>query len=198
MKSVIVKDEASAMSLAKEMKNGTWVVLYYAEWCGHCSQMKPEWNKFKSSCNKNVNIGEVEHSSMDLLHKRPEIKGYPTIRMYNNNTEVGEFEQERTEDKMLDFVNSHLSSKDNKHDEPASASNIMNNISKSLSYKKFSKKSSKKASKKASKKSSKKASKKASIKKTKKTKKSTKSRVAMIKKVKGNPRKKLSNAVLMN
>lgn len=198
MKSVIVKDEASAMSLAKEMKNGTWVVLYYAEWCGHCSQMKPEWNKFKSSCNKNVNIGEVEHSSMDLLHKRPEIKGYPTIRMYNNNTEVGEFEQERTEDKMLDFVNSHLSIKDNNLDEPASASNIMNNISKSLSYKKFSKKSSKKASKKASKKSSKKASKKASIKKTKKTKKSTKSRVAMIKKVKGNPRKKLSNAVLMN
>ena len=109
---------------------------------------------------------------------------------YNNNTEVGEFEQERTEDKMLDFVNSHLSSKDNKHDEPASASNIMNNISKSLSYKKFSKKSSKKASKKSSKK--------ASIKKTKKTKKSTKSQVAMIKKVKGNPRKKLSNAVLMN
>ena len=86
MKSVIVKDEASAMSLAKEMKNGPWVVLYYAEWCGHCSHMKPEWNKFKSSCNKNVNIGEVEHSSMDLLHKRPEIKGYPTIRMYNNNT----------------------------------------------------------------------------------------------------------------
>ena len=182
MKSVIVKDEASAMSLAKEMKNGPWVVLYYAEWCGHCSHMKPEWNKFKSSCNKNVNIGEVEHSSMDLLHKRPEIKGYPTIRMYNNNTEVGEFEQERTENKMLDFVNSHLSSKDNKLDEPASASNIMNNIAKSLSYKKISKKASKKAS----------------IKKTKKTKKSTKSRVAMIKKVKGKPRKKLSNAVLMN
>ena len=46
-----------------------------------------------------------------------------------------------------EFVNSHLSSKDNKLNEPASASNIMSNIAKSLSSKKS---SGKKATKKLS------------------------------------------------
>lgn len=192
MKSVSVKDTASANTLAKEMRDGTWIVLYYADWCGHCVHMKPEWNKFKSSCPKNVNIGEVEHSSMSLLPTKPEIRGYPTIKMYDNNAEVAEFEDERTENKMIEFVNSHLSSKNNNIEKTESASNIMNNIAKSLSSKKSKKvaKNTKKVAKKSKK------TKKTSSKKSKKVAK--KSGVAMIKKVKGNPRKKLSNAVLIN
>ena len=38
------------------------MVLYYADWCGHCQTMKPEWQKVvnKMKNKNNVNVAEVE------------------------------------------------------------------------------------------------------------------------------------------
>ena len=112
MKSVIVKDEASAMSLAKEMKNGTWVVLYYAEWCGHCSQMKPEWNKLenKHSNSNDIVVAKVEQQHLELLNNKPEIRGYPTI-FKNKNNNLEEYQGERNCEGFEQFINVKSSKK---------------------------------------------------------------------------------------
>ena len=123
-----VSDAVSASKYSKNVKKGPWIVLFYANWCGHCTHMKPEWNKFKSSIPKGLNVAEVENSSMPLLEKTPEIRGFPTIKMFKDNVEVDEFkESERTKENIMRFANNNHTS--NNHSEP---SDILNNIVKDL------------------------------------------------------------------
>ena len=43
---LIVKSHKDAKSLCQKKKRGPWMILYKANWCGHCKMLQPEWNKF--------------------------------------------------------------------------------------------------------------------------------------------------------
>ena len=101
-----------ASNLSHLMKNGNWIVLYYANWCGHCNTMKPEWqeviSRMKSHNNANhsnaINIADIESSHIDQLTDKPDIAGFPTIKMYNSGNEIANFEDERVADKIHHFA----------------------------------------------------------------------------------------------
>ena len=101
-----VGSSGDALNLSNLLKDGDWMVLYYAEWCGHCQTMKPEWNKVvnKMKNNNNLNIAEIESNHIDNLINKPTIEGFPTIKMYNNGKEIANFEDERVADKMEKFA----------------------------------------------------------------------------------------------
>ena len=80
-----VLDQNMAQQLSELLKKGDWIVLYYAEWCGHCQAMKPEWDKFKTIAPKSLNVAQIESSNIPALKEDPGVQGYPTIKMYNNN-----------------------------------------------------------------------------------------------------------------
>lgn len=111
-----------AFKLSDLIKDGDWMVLYYAEWCGHCNAMKPEWEKFitkmkdtkVNSCN--VKIADVKSDFIDDLKNKPEIPGFPTIKMYSNGKEVADFKEERIAENMVKFAQSNTakSSSNNK------------------------------------------------------------------------------------
>lgn len=108
-----VGSESEAINLSKLINDGNWMVLYYAEWCGHCKDMKPEWQKVienfsnkKTNSNK-VNVAEIESEHIKSLLNKPEIKGFPTIKMYNNGKEIGNFEKERVAPEILKFANNN-------------------------------------------------------------------------------------------
>jgi thiol-disulfide isomerase/thioredoxin len=71
------------------------ITLYYAEWCGHCKRLKPDWDKFKQYVKDNnlpITIKEVE--ATELSNESEEIKnkisGFPTlIRDSTNEVIVG-------------------------------------------------------------------------------------------------------------
>jgi len=114
-----VGSSGDALNLSNLLKNGDWMVLYYAEWCGHCQTMKPEWNKVVKKLkknNNNVNIAEIESNHIDKLVNKPTIQGFPTIKMYNNGKEVANFEDERVANKMENFaIHNSKKSKHIKH-----------------------------------------------------------------------------------
>ena len=87
-----VASNNSASNLSNKISNGEWVVLYYADWCGHCTTMKPEWHKFikhmKTSRN-NINVASVNSDFVGDLKHKPVIDGYPSITMYINNDYTG-------------------------------------------------------------------------------------------------------------
>lgn len=101
-----IVSQYDASNLSNLLKDGYWMVLYYAEWCGHCKTMKPEWEKVVSKMKDTgkVNIAEVESNWIEHLKDKPEIEGYPTIKMYNCGKEVAKFEDERVADKMEKFA----------------------------------------------------------------------------------------------
>jgi len=43
------------------ISNGT-VVLFYADWCGHCKTFKPIWDDIKSKNSKKYGFREIEHT----------------------------------------------------------------------------------------------------------------------------------------
>ena len=108
-----VSSQDEAVKLSNLLKDGDWMVLYYADWCGHCNTMKPEWKKVvnkmsirnnsSSSMNK-INLAEVESNHIGDLINKPQVDGFPTIKMYNNGSEVAKFEDERIADKIEKFA----------------------------------------------------------------------------------------------
>jgi thiol-disulfide isomerase/thioredoxin len=68
----------------------------YANWCGHCQALKPEWNKMKSLIKKdaNIEIVEIEENENEKLNKLKErfpqlqINGYPTVFKIHPNKQI--------------------------------------------------------------------------------------------------------------
>jgi len=98
-----------AVKLSNLLKDGDWMVLYYADWCGHCTTMKPEWTKVVNKMKKSnmVNVAEVESTHIGDLINKPEVSGFPSIKMYNSGSEIANFEDERVADKMEKFAMSN-------------------------------------------------------------------------------------------
>lgn len=122
-----VTSASDAANLSNLLKDGDWMVLYYADWCGHCNTMKPEWKKVVNKMNirnnsrsnsmNKINLAEIESTHIGDLINKPQVDGFPTIKMYNNGSEVAKFEDERIADKMEKFAlsNSRQSSIPRKH-----------------------------------------------------------------------------------
>lgn len=104
-----VSSTDTADSLSNLLKDGEWMVLYYADWCGHCNAMKPEWEKVvsrMSECKdtRHINIADVKSDFIDELKQKPQVDGFPTIKMYNKGKEIAVFGDERNADKIEKFA----------------------------------------------------------------------------------------------
>jgi thiol-disulfide isomerase/thioredoxin len=73
----------------KRKSSSTLVCKIYANWCGHCQDLKPVWAELKNlmSPNKNVAMIEIEESEMqekmgklkNICKKDINVNGFPTI-----------------------------------------------------------------------------------------------------------------------
>lgn len=80
-------------------------VMYYAPWCHHCKNTKPEYEKLIEEYNGNVKIMMVDcddASNKELVESQG-IKGYPTIRYYKNGLN-GAYDEYSGERKYSNFV----------------------------------------------------------------------------------------------
>jgi thiol-disulfide isomerase/thioredoxin len=91
--------------------------MYYAEWCGHCKKVKPEFEKFIKSGPITVN-GKSCNIRMISPEDNPEaaagkpIRGFPTFLMETTDGQVVEYKGERSTKGFLDFINKSLSGAD--------------------------------------------------------------------------------------
>jgi protein disulfide-isomerase-like protein len=74
----ILKDEKSA------------IVMFYADWCGHCKTLKPKYEAAKKILDKKSNVGmlaALDASRETEIASKYGVKGYPTLKYFEN----GEF-----------------------------------------------------------------------------------------------------------
>lgn len=99
-------------------KNGTADILFfYADWCPHCKQAKPEWQKFKEQYNESVvnnyklNLIDVNCTSelgeSGQLIKTYNVEGFPTVKM-NVNGKIVEYDAKVSKENLKLFVNKML------------------------------------------------------------------------------------------
>ena len=81
------KQEPFVDSGANKKKN--ILVLYYAEWCGHCQNFLPVWREYKKimANDKNLIIQEV-----NCENEQCPVQGYPTVKLYIDNGDGKQFE----------------------------------------------------------------------------------------------------------
>ena len=82
------KHNGKRSTLVKKNKK-TIVCKIYANWCGHCQNLKPVWAELKNlmHTDKNVTMIEIEESEMkekmgklrNICKKDIDVRGFPTI-----------------------------------------------------------------------------------------------------------------------
>jgi thiol-disulfide isomerase/thioredoxin len=84
--------ETSSGDLDDQVKSGTKLVLFYADWCGHCKKVKPDWTATASKLNTKddvkmimVNCGEGTEDDKAVMEKYS-VDGYPTILKFVDGT----------------------------------------------------------------------------------------------------------------
>ena len=82
MKYIHVKDKQSAEYFDKCAKEDPTIVKYYADWCGHCKNLKPEWDKACAPLKKSTkkfNIAEANEKAIPHINSYSTVPGYPSI-----------------------------------------------------------------------------------------------------------------------
>ena len=83
------------------------VYFIYADWCGHCTRFKPEWQKFETSCsNNNVEAYalNVDDQSNSKFIESNGVSSFPTVIVMKGNGEKTKYEGERTSEDLMNFV----------------------------------------------------------------------------------------------
>ena len=93
------------------------VVLYYAEWCPHCTVFmakgKGEWNKCKKMIKSKfpgLKVYEIENDTMNMLPPKYCVSAFPMIKCYHNSSHRGtEFNgPSRSSDMIFSFIESEI------------------------------------------------------------------------------------------
>ena len=89
------------------------LVMYYADWCGHCKRTKPLLEKARGEYKGVIKIVmlDADASENASLLKQEDVSGFPTIRFYKSGVpQVGkksdyvEYDGERTKEDFLQFL----------------------------------------------------------------------------------------------
>lgn len=81
--------ESSSEDFNSHIGKDKKLVLFYADWCGHCKKIKPDWDAAATDINKDgtkmikVNCGGGTDSDKEIMEKYS-IDGYPTIIVFEN------------------------------------------------------------------------------------------------------------------
>jgi len=74
-------DSDEVEDFANQGQNGD-LVLFFAEWCGHCKKLMPHFNKLMQNYNGNVRIVKIDSDENPQLINSHNVRGFPTIRYF--------------------------------------------------------------------------------------------------------------------
>jgi thiol-disulfide isomerase/thioredoxin len=109
--SMFIIYKVACMCLGKTEKfseDAKKVYFIYADWCGHCTRFKPEWQKFEKACSgngieaKSLNVDDTTNTK---FIESNDVSSFPTVLVTKGNGEKIKYEGERTSDDLIKFVN---------------------------------------------------------------------------------------------
>jgi protein disulfide isomerase family A protein 5 len=87
------------------------LVIFYAPWCGHCKNARPFLEQAATTLKDNKSvaaIAAVDCTKETLLATRFEIKGYPTIKYFQNGEYLEDYIGKRTKYDFLQYLDTKM------------------------------------------------------------------------------------------
>ena len=100
---------SSPSSLLEDVKNKKVLVLFYNNNCGHCKELKPEWDKAEAKMSDKmvaIDVTNASDESIKAITTKFNINSYPTMLVLDNGNKMDSYEGERTESALVSYVQS--------------------------------------------------------------------------------------------
>ena len=107
MKIIHVNSEKDLKTFNNTVKKGKMMVVFVANWCGHCQHLKPIWKKMektmkKTKCLNQGIIAMIYSDYRDRVNVSSNCNGYPTIKMYKDGKILKEWSGDWTKKGILE------------------------------------------------------------------------------------------------
>lgn len=130
-------------------KQGVWLVWFFADWCGHCHSMAPEWKRLIDNNRHNVNLAKVRDDYQSKIDMDAPVQGYPTIVLAKNGKVSKVFSGDRTAESLNSFIGENTNSHELQNNSGIESMNNNSNYSKKKPVKRRKTKRKKKSQKRA-------------------------------------------------
>ena len=100
---------SSPSSLLEDVKNKKVLVLFYNNNCGHCKELKPEWDKAEAKMSDKmvaIDVTNASDEAIKAITTKFNINSYPTMLVLDNGNKMDSYEGERTESALVSYVQS--------------------------------------------------------------------------------------------
>jgi len=84
-------------------ENPKTLVKFFAPWCGHCKSLAPHYEEASDKLPEGVRLAEVDATEETALGERFGIRGYPTLKWFDNGAD-SEYEGGRTTDQIVQWI----------------------------------------------------------------------------------------------
>ena len=95
------KDDESDIQPPRGTGKSKSLTLYYADWCPHCHDMMPEWNKLGKQ-HKGIKVEKFEEKETDF-----KVNGFPTI-IFRDGSKVEKYEGKRNKNAIVSYLKNKL------------------------------------------------------------------------------------------
>lgn len=90
-----------------KLVGGSWLIAFYAPWCGHCKRLMPVLDSFAEEFGdgSRLSVGRVncDESENKQLCTSYDVSGYPTV-VFLNGEYFYEFNKQRTSEQLKKFI----------------------------------------------------------------------------------------------
>jgi thioredoxin-like negative regulator of GroEL len=95
------------MTAEKKLPDNTkiTVILFKADWCGHCKQFKPTWEKISDMYKQKYNFVTYDADSQTDKFKEYKVDAFPTV-LVKNGSNVIPYDGDRSIDDLNNFLQS--------------------------------------------------------------------------------------------
>lgn len=93
----------------KPSQGETVVALFYADWCPHCVEFKPDYKKAMSSLSGNKYKGKalrlelVDCVANKSIASENNVSGFPTVKIFTDDNKSSEYSGERTYEGLTSY-----------------------------------------------------------------------------------------------
>jgi thioredoxin 1 len=100
--------ELTSENFEEKTSKGKWIVDFWAEWCGPCKMMGPEFDKAAQELKGKVQFGKVDVDSQTEIAQRFEVMSIPALVLMKNGQEVDRLIGAMPKQSIVDAINKVL------------------------------------------------------------------------------------------